>query len=156
MKDQYYEDLFTIVDSLGACKFPYGHLPLWHDTVANLELMWSFLIQSLNAATGMNYTKKDLLEAAERSYQIERSTIVMRGMRRKDDQPNPKVCVDIPGNHPVNPIPLPGIDIKKFNRVLDAYYEARGWNKEGFPRASQLTKLGLQEVAQKQQAVLGK
>ncbi len=151
---KYYEDLFTIVDSLGICKFTYGHLPLWHDTVDNLELMWKLLIQALNAATGLDYTKEDLLKAAEKSYQIERATIVMRGMRRKDDMPTDKVLSPTPGNHPLNPVPLPGVDLKKYNKVLDAYYDVRGWDKEGIPKASHLKKLGLKEIADKQTKTL--
>jgi len=93
---------------------------------------------------------------AEKSYQIERATIVMRGMRRKDDQPSYKIqTFAVPGNHPVNPIPLPPIDVEKFNKVLDAYYEARGWDKEGIPKASYLEKLGLKEVADRQAKALG-
>jgi aldehyde:ferredoxin oxidoreductase len=47
----------------------------------------------------------------------------------------------------VGPIPLPPIDQKKYEKILDKYYELRGWTKEGNPTRKKLDELGLQEVA---------
>jgi aldehyde:ferredoxin oxidoreductase len=152
---QYYENEFFIPDSLGICKFPYGHVPFWHDTPENLEYMYETLTKALYFATGIKYTKEDLFKTGEKAYQIERATIVMRGIRREDDMPNHKALTEsCPGAHPVNPVPLPPIDKEKYEKVLDAYYEIRGWNSEGIPKPSHLSKLGLKEVALKQTAAL--
>lgn len=153
---QYYENEFFIPDSLGICKFPYGHVPFWHDTPENLEFMYETITKALFFATGTPYTKEDLFRTAEKAYQIERATIAMRGIRRKDDMPNHKALTEsCPGAHPVGPVPLPPIDKEKYEKVLDAYYEIRGWDSRGVPKSSHLTKLGLEEVARKQAAVLG-
>lgn len=149
---QYYENEFFIPDSLGICKFPYGHTPFWHDTPEKLEYMYEMIAKTLFYATGIKYTKEDLFKTGEKAYQIERSTIAMRGMRRKDDMPYYKALNEsCPGEHPVGPIPLPPINLGKFQKVLDAYYEIRGWDSEGIPKPSHLNALGLAEVAAKQE-----
>lgn len=153
---QYYENEFFIPDSLGICKFPYGHVPFWHDTPEKLEGMYTILTRALYFATGIEYTKEDLFKTGEKAYQIERATIAMRGIRRPDDMPCYKALAGpCPGAHPVGPVPLPAIDRKKYEKVLDAYYEVRGWGTDGIPRISHLNGLGLKEVARKQAAVLG-
>ena len=154
---QYYENMFFLSDSLGVCKFNYGHLGYWHDKPENLEYMYDMVLKCIYYATGEKYTKKELFQIFERAYQIERATIAMRGIRREHDQPNYK-CLnyECPGDHPVGPVPLPPIDSKKFNKILDAYYDVRGWNrKTGVPKPNHLRKLGLEDVAARQEKVLG-
>jgi len=36
----------------------------------------------------------------------------------------------------------------KFDKLLDEYYELRGWDKNGIPTAATLTALGLEDVNQ--------
>ena len=65
-------------------------------------------------------------------------------MTRKDDSLPPRVMLDpIPsgvskGSH----IPQEELDI-----LLDGYYEARGWTKEGVPKKAKISELGLGEYA---------
>jgi aldehyde:ferredoxin oxidoreductase len=54
---------------------------------------------------------------------------------------------ECPGSHPVGPVPLPTIDKKKYEKILDKYYEIRGWTREGVPTRQRLEELGLKEVA---------
>ncbi len=138
-----------MADSLGICKFNFGHLPYWHDAPEKLEYMYKRVTEAIYYATGIEYTKKQLFNIFEKAYQIERAAITMRGMRRKDDMPTYKTTAGpCPGDHPVNPVPLPPIDLEKYNKVLDAYYEVRGWDrKTGIPKPEHLRKLGLGEVA---------
>lgn len=152
---QYYENMFFLSDSLGICKFNFGHLGYWHDSVEDLEHMYDLVCKSIHYATGEQYTVDDLFKIFERSNQIERATIVMRGIRRKDDQPNWK-CLNesCPGQHPAGPIPLPPIDGKKYNKILDEYYALRGWDDDGIPKSRHLKKLGLSDVAQKLEKAL--
>ena len=145
---QFYENLFEIPDSLGICKFNFGHLGYWHDKPEDMEKMWDYLTQGIYYATGTKFSKEELLEIGERAYQIERATIVMRGIKREDDMPNWK-CLEeeCPGDHPAGPVPLPPIDKKKYDKILDKYYQLRGWTKEGIPTRKKLEKLDLKEVA---------
>jgi len=145
---QYYENLFELPDSMGICKFPWGHTGFWHDSPEDLEKMWGYFSQALHLATGLTYTKEDLMQIGERAYQIERAVIVMRGITRSDDLPNWRSLNEsCPGEHPVGPVPLPPIDLAKYEKVLDKYYELRGWTKEGNPTRKKLDELDLQEVA---------
>jgi aldehyde:ferredoxin oxidoreductase len=72
----------------------------------------------------------------------------MRGIRREDDMPNWK-CLhqECPGEHPAGPVPLPPIDREKYEKILDKYYELRGWTSEGIPTRKRLEELDLKEVA---------
>jgi aldehyde:ferredoxin oxidoreductase len=153
---QFYENLFELPDSVGTCKFAYGHTGFWHDRPEDLDKMFNYFTQGLYYATGINYTKDELMEIGERAYQIERAVIVMRGITREDDMPNWK-CLneECPGSHPVGPVPLPTIDKGKYEKVLDKYYEIRGWTKEGIPTRQRLEELGLEEVADALEKVVG-
>lgn len=148
---RYYENMFFMSDSLGICKFNYGHLGFWHDDIKQFESMYDRVLKAIYFASGIKYTKNELFAIFEKAYQIERAAIALRGMRRIDDQPNHKCLTQsCPGDHPVGPVPLPPIDSKKFNKILDAYYQVRGWDvKTGIPKPSYLRKLGLPEVARK-------
>lgn len=148
---QYYENLFFLSDSLGLCKFNFGHLGYFHDKPEHLEYMYDMILKGIYYASGIEYTKEELFAIFEKSNQIERATIAMRGIRREDDQPSHKCLAEsCPGDHPVGPVPLPPIDSKKYNMILDAYYKVRGWEKEtGIPKQEHLRKLGLGYVADK-------
>jgi aldehyde:ferredoxin oxidoreductase len=146
---EYSENIYEIVDSLGICKLTYGHTPLWHDRGEDMGKLYQHLIKGLAYATGIEYTKEDLFKIGEKAYQIERATIALRGIRRKDDMPNWRILNEsCPGEHPVNPVPLPPIDKKKYEKILDTYYELRGWTGEGIPTPERLRGLGLESVAQ--------
>jgi aldehyde:ferredoxin oxidoreductase len=146
---EYSENLYEIVDSLGICKLTYGHTPLWHDTGETMEKFYEYLVKGLQYATGIDYSKKDLFRIGEKAYQIERASIVLRGIKRKDDLPNWRILNEsCPGEHPVNPVPLPPIDKKKYEKILDTYYDLRGWTKEGVPTPEKMREIGLDSVAQ--------
>ncbi|MBN2467562.1 MAG: aldehyde ferredoxin oxidoreductase family protein [Deltaproteobacteria bacterium] len=145
---KYYENLFELPDSMGTCKFPWGHTGFWHDSPEDLEKMWDYFCEGLLYATGIHYSKEELMEIGERAYQIERAVIVLRGITRNDDMPNWRSLHEsCPGEHPVGPNPLPPIDKKKYSKVLDKYYELRGWTREGVPTRRRLQELGLGEIA---------
>lgn len=147
---QFYENLFELPDSLGICKFNFGHLGYWHDRPEDIEKMWDYLIKAIKYISGEDFTKEELLEIGERAYQIERAVIALRGIRREDDMPNYK-CLheECPGDHPAGPVPLPAIDREKYEKILDKYYEVRGWDNQGIPTRERLESLGLEEVADK-------
>jgi aldehyde:ferredoxin oxidoreductase len=145
---QFYENLFELPDSLGICKFNFGHLGYWHDSAADMEKMWDYLSKAIEYATGTKFSKENLLEIGERAYQIERAVIALRGIKREDDMPNFKnLNEECPGDHPTGPVPLPPIDREKFELILDKYYELRGWDDQGIPTRECLEKLDLKEVA---------
>ncbi len=154
---KYYENLFYMSDSLGLCKFNFGHLGYWHDSVKDFKYMLSSVKKGIYYATGIEYSQKDLFRIYEKAYQIERATIALRGVRREDDMPPYKATAGTcPGNHPMGPTPLPPLDMPKFNKMLDAYYKERGWYKKtGIPKPGHLDDLGLKDVASKLRKELG-
>lgn len=141
---KYYEDLFILVDSLGVCKFAFGHSPFWHDSKESMDDMEKCIVEALKVVTGETYAWDELMQIANRVYNIERVFINNHGMTRKNDEPSDRDLSEAcPGNHPVGLSPLPPINKDKFDRMLDAYYDLRGWDKEGKPTHKTLEKLGL-------------
>ena len=64
---------------------------------------------------------------------------------RKDDLPTAR---DL--NEPIPTGPVAGwkIDLEKYNRMLDEYYDLHGWDREtSYPKRKTLTDLGLESVA---------
>jgi len=129
------ELLYAITDSIGTCKFQTVfcavHAPKWKE--------FSKLIQ---LATGMKLSKAQLMDIGERIYTVERLFNLREGFSRKDDS--------LPERYFKEPTPigLPAarnkkIDRKKFNKMLDEYYELHGWDNNGIPTMETLKKLHL-------------
>jgi len=98
---------------------------------------FNIYIKLLNAATGMNFTESEFLRVGERIWNMER---IFSGFSRKDDR-LPERCY----THAIPSGPLAGqrVDREKFEKMLDEYYEARGWNKEGRPTEAKLRELSI-------------
>lgn len=139
----YYQNLCTLADALELCKF--------NTDVLRMGIGLEEMGQLLEAATGIEWTEKSLLEAAERIYTIERAFLVREGITRKDD-----AVMGKQGNEAVASGPFKGerLDPEQFNRMLDEYYALRGWNKEtGIPTRQKLEELGLRAVADELEAL---
>ena len=98
--------------------------------------------KAVTAATGVEYTYKDLWKAGERIINLERAFNVREGARRKDDT--------LPKRFLTEPIPEGGSkgQVVPLDQMLDDYYGARGWDKEtGIPTQKKLQELGLVDVA---------
>ena len=141
----YYEYNSAIADMLEVCKY-FTH---W---ATPLRIGPDLLAELFSAATGIEMNGKDLLHAAERVYNVERSFIVREGVRRKDDYPPEREFTD-----PLPPSPwpkMPGsvIDREKYDELLTEYYKAHGWDeKDGIPTLEKLEELNLQDIAQELQ-----
>ncbi|MEE8318965.1 MAG: aldehyde ferredoxin oxidoreductase family protein [Dehalococcoidales bacterium] len=124
------QDFGILPDILGICKFyVYNglHLPVLSELISSL--------------TGWNITAEELLKTGERVYNLQRMFNVREGMRRKDDR-LPKRALSMPefGEYSL----MPECEIRDYDRMLDEYYEARGWDKEtGIPLDETLQKLDI-------------
>ncbi len=129
------ELLYAVTDSIGTCKFQTVfcavHAPKWNE--------FSKLIQY---ATGMRFSKTQLMQIGERIYTLERMFNLREGFTRKDDR--------LPERYFREPTPIgfpiakgKTIDRDKFEAMLDEYYSLHGWNKSGVPTKKTLAKLGL-------------
>ncbi|MEM3161381.1 MAG: aldehyde ferredoxin oxidoreductase family protein [Candidatus Bathyarchaeia archaeon] len=129
------ELLYSVCDSLGLCKFQTVFLGF------NMP-KWEEYSRLLYLATGLEFTKEQLMLIGERIYTLERMFNMREGFTRKDDT--------LPERYFKEPTPvgLPiargkKIDREKFEQMLDEYYELHGWDKNGVPTEETLKKLGL-------------
>jgi aldehyde:ferredoxin oxidoreductase len=129
------ERLYSVTDSLGTCKFQTVfcafHAPKWNEFSKLIRL-----------ATGMEYSKAQLMETGERIYTLERLFNLREGFTRKDDM--------IPERYFKEPTPIglpiakgKKIDKEKFEKMLDEYYALHNWNSQGVPTKETLERLRL-------------
>jgi aldehyde:ferredoxin oxidoreductase len=121
------ETMHYIDDALGLCSglssFPMK--PPYH--IHNLP-------QIVSAATGLDIDRAELWKIARRNRNLIRAVNVGRGMRRKDET--------VPEDHWRKRFP------EYEAKLLDEYYEYKGWNSEGIPTKESLQELALGYVSE--------
>ncbi len=128
-----HEDLMTLYDVVGVCKFTR------HTFYAEAYP------EMVKAVTGMELSVADLFMIGERVYNVQRAFNTREGLDRRSDSLPARVFED--------PIPRgasKGSRIKRseFERMLDDYYQARGWSWNGVPTKAKLASLDLDDVAE--------
>ena len=122
-------------ESLTTCRLPWVELGL------NLD----YYPKMLTAATGVTYTMDDIIKVADRIYALIRSFWIreMDGWSRTMDYPPLRWFKD-----PLTKGPYTGakLDLDKYDKMLDLYYQKRGWDHRGVPKKETLTRLGLEDV----------
>ncbi len=136
----WHENCFMAVDSLGICKF---HTMFMGPTLPNFEDWPKVLLYN----TGIEYTPEELWEIAERNNMMERLFNLREGLTRDDlekgdminhryfDEPTRRGAPDVVGST---------IDREKFSMMIDEFYEHKGLDKKGNPKAKTLKRLGLE------------
>jgi aldehyde:ferredoxin oxidoreductase len=105
----------------------------------------TFLVETLNAITGLNFTVDDLMIIGERINNLCRCFSVREGNSRKDDY-LPQRFIEEP--LPDGPSKGQRISKEELEDMLDNYYELRGWRiKTGIPKLKKLKELGLEKAA---------
>ncbi len=121
------EMMHYIDDALGMCaglsSFPLK--PPYH--IHNYPVL-------ISAATGMDMDEAALKQIYRRNRTLLRAVNVRRGLRRADEKP--------PENHWKKRFP------ELEEKLLDAYYKFKGWNKEGIPTKETLHELTLDYIAE--------
>lgn len=97
-------------------------------------------VDMLNLATGFNFDEQEYTRAGERIWNLTRLFNVREGISRKDDT-LPKRFMDEP--LPSGPAKGQMISKEILDRMLDEYYQLRGWDENGIPKKEKLTELGL-------------
>ncbi|MBN1315692.1 MAG: aldehyde ferredoxin oxidoreductase family protein [Anaerolineales bacterium] len=104
----------------------------------------------LEAATGMEWSVKKLLELGERCSNVERAFNVRQGLRRSDDV--------LPGrllHEPMPEGPSKG-EVVNLDPMLDEFYTVCGWDgSTGIPTPEKLCVLGLDRIAGDMQSLIG-
>jgi aldehyde:ferredoxin oxidoreductase len=125
------ETMHYVDDAIGTCAFlssfrgQFGGRTPYH--IYNLPIF-------ISHATGMDLDSDGLWEIARRNRNLIRALNVRRGLRRKDEKP--------PEDH------WQKRDPEMETRLLDAYYEFKGWNNDGIPTKETLDALGLEYVSE--------
>lgn len=131
----WHELCFMGVDMIGLCKF---HTVFMSPNMPNFKEFAKFI--ELN--TGLKLTPEEVWECADRAYTMERLFNLREGLTRKDDwlvdryfdEPTP-IGLDIVRGR--------SLDRKKFEAMIDEYYQLHGWDENGVPKPGTLEKLGL-------------
>ncbi len=126
------EDLMAVYDTLGVCKFT-RHIYFLEG-----------LPEMVAAQTGLELTAAELLSIGERASNLARAFNVREGFTRKDDHLPPRV-MELP--IPEGPSAGDRVSLEELQALLDDYYEARGWSREGVPLKGRLASLDLPDVA---------
>lgn len=122
-------------ESLTTCRLP------WVEVGLDLE----YYPKLLTAATGVTWTLDDIRVVANRIYSLIRAYWI----REHGDWSREMDYAPIRWfKHPLTKGPYTGmkLDFEKYNKMLDMYYEMRGWDERGIPRKETLQKLKLDYV----------
>lgn len=120
------QDVRAYIDSLGICTVPRRSLGLTDEP--NNEL--------LRLVTGLDH--ESLTSIGERIYSLERLILNREGISRRDD-----LIPERLRREPLNDGPAKGhvITDEMYDEMLDEYYAARGWDREGKVTRETLKKL---------------
>jgi aldehyde:ferredoxin oxidoreductase len=134
------ENCYMAVDCLGICKY---HTVFLGATLPSFEDWPKVLYYN----TGMEFTPRELWDIAERCNMIERLFNLREGLTREDlkkgdmlnhryfDEPTRRGARDVVGRV---------IDREKFKKMVDEFYEYKGLDRNGVPKADTLKRLGLE------------
>ena len=130
------EKLHALFNSLGTCLMAASSwLPMGPTHYAKLY----------SAFTGWETTPQELMKTGDRIVNLMKCYLVREGLTSKDDT-WPKRFFE----EPIPDGPLKGsvFDKGKFKRLLEEYYELRGWDRDsGFPKREKLSELGIEDIA---------
>jgi aldehyde:ferredoxin oxidoreductase len=130
-----HEDICNLLDSFIVCK----------NAKTTFDEEFADLAKLYTAVTGFEVTPKEMRQAGDRIQTLAKLFNLQAGFSRKDDS--------LPWKVMNNPVPDDGpskgavIIQGELDLMLDDYYEARGWDKQGVPTRAVLKELGLEQYA---------
>ena len=117
------QNLTTAHDSTGLCLF------------VGADNLTTSLLPSLNAATGIDYTAQDIVEAGERIWNLERLFNNAAGLTAADDSLPRRLLEET-----LDEGPSAGV-VVHLDEMLSKYYESRDWSPAGVPSPQKLAAL---------------
>lgn len=140
-KLQLWENIVTIPDLMGLCKFPYSY---YAETVElTLKKVLEIIPALYSAATGSKISGDDLLLVAERVNNLERAHNARLGLAAEQDTLPPRFTQD-----PMPEGPAKGAVYDILDPMKTTWYTIHGWDeKTGRPQREKLEALGLKDVA---------
>ncbi len=114
----YHQTIRPLFDMLGVCRLPW----------IELGFPQSYYEEFYAAITGVERSIEELLELSKDIYDLTRIIITRLGKSRPDDYPPPRTF-----DTPIRSGPQAGkhLDRKDYEKLLDLYYQRRGWDNEG-------------------------
>jgi len=125
------QDFSTFYDLTGICKF------------SRASLTPERVVDAMSIFLDSKLSFRELMEASERVYNLQRLFNLKCGLSRDDDSLPPRIHYER-----IKKGPSEGMVIEKieFERMLDEYYQARGWDNHGIPTRLKLKLLGLEDL----------
>lgn len=128
----WHDDIYAVADCLGVCKF------VTHGFNSPHLLGYGHFAELIRAATGLKFTEVELREVGRRVVDLERLINLGFGRARADDT--------LPRRYFDDPMPARAtkghrIERDKFEKMLDGYYAARGWDQAGCPPKARVREL---------------
>ena len=135
------EDFYATLGSLGICEY------------RTEAIDWKKYAGLYSSATGIEVSPDDMKKAGERIWNVFKAINVREGFSRKDDRFPPRwlePMKDDKGNDlPLTTCEGRSVSEETFNKMLDEYYEERGWDIEkGIPTREKLKELDLADIAE--------
>ena len=124
-----FQDLTAVVDSSDICLFTTFAIGL-----PEISAM-------LRGVTGIELEDEEILKIGERIWNIEKLFNLEAGLSREDDTLPPRLL-----NEPLTSGPARG-KVAEIDKMLDDYYQVRGWDTDGVPSEEKLEELSLVEKA---------
>jgi aldehyde:ferredoxin oxidoreductase len=117
------DDLMSLYDTLGICKFS-RHVYLV-DSLPDL----------VECVTGIRYSTEELFRIGAMANRMKKIINIRAGFSRKDDSLPPRILLD-----PIPEGPSKGSKVseEELSVMLDDYYEAKGWDRDGNPSEEQI------------------
>ncbi|UCF08550.1 MAG: hypothetical protein JSW28_02350, partial [Thermoplasmata archaeon] len=149
----WHENLSAVTDSMGSCRFmhasyyaqyPIPELRAKYSKGKKKKVNSIKYHEWLSAATGMDIGYEELLRIGERIVNLERAFNTRLGIRRTDDT-LPKRFLHNP--LPSGPAKGEVFSKKQLDKMIDEYYELRGWDKRtGLHQKKKLQELEMDDV----------
>lgn len=127
----------TFCDCMILCRMTENLYGLWGITEDHINM--------LHLITGMDVTKEELVDTADRVYALERAFNIREGIESRESDVLPKRFME----EPIIAGPSEGKVITReiLDKLLDECYGERGWdNVTGYPTVDTLNRLGLENV----------
>jgi aldehyde:ferredoxin oxidoreductase len=138
------EDVYTLIDSFIVCKFSRG---TYYKELEDMTKLYTLV-------TGIEMTPEELKRSGERINNVARLFNIREGLGRKDDTLPYKVM-----HQPIQdegPSKGAYVTQEELDLLLDDYYMARGWTREGVPTVEKLKELGMDDLIYIVESKIGK
>jgi len=131
---KYNHDTVAAFELANCCHFPAMHLEFF-----DLDLMGKMLVAALGVP---RFGNADYLTyVGEKVYNLERCFNIREGFTRKDDTLPKRMFTE-----PLKGGMRDGEVIRKPDTIIDEYYDASGWDRNGIPTGETLARLGLEKL----------